>query len=39
MKGYIAEKAVPVPDSSVSLLLGPSLVGLGIFGRRKFFKK
>jgi hypothetical protein len=39
MKGYIAEKAVPVPDSSVFLLLGPSLVGLGAVGRRKFFKK
>jgi hypothetical protein len=36
MKGYIAEKAVSVPDSSVFLLLGPSLVGLGIFGKRKF---
>jgi hypothetical protein len=28
-----------VPDASILLLLGPSLVGLGILGRRKVFRK
>jgi hypothetical protein len=28
-----------VPDASIMFLLGPGLVGLGLFGRRKFFKK
>ena len=28
-----------VPDASIMFLLGPGLVGLGLFGRRRFFKK
>jgi hypothetical protein len=28
-----------VPDASIMFLLGPGLVGLGLFGRRKLFKK
>jgi len=36
LENHVNDSGNSVPDSSVFLLLGPSLVGLGIVGRRKF---
>jgi hypothetical protein len=37
--GQYNECPASVPDASIMFLLGPGLVGLGLFGRRRFFKK
>lgn len=36
---HVTVESVSVPDSGIFMLLGPSLVGLGIVGRRKVFQK
>jgi len=36
---YMAGEGAPVPEPATMLLLGSGLIGLGVFGRKRLFKK